>query len=231
MVLFALLQSSYSHSTRTSGSQTPEVAVERKDPNRAVSGRCHNPCSLPMPVERDSCGNHQAKLETAVSAEHMKRPILLTANGRSWRSSDDEMVVDLTEPRLESFMQAYIGLGNKLPTPPRFPEPLALRTYVDDLAHLRLDQAVSTLGNGINNPLNEHSSEEALHHLTMPLAKGAISPSSHKWMGPPLPRLRSTTGACSMIPSSPLQELTRDNCWSPSRPFSTSPTRCRHSSG
>ncbi|RZR96642.1 hypothetical protein BHM03_00025696 [Ensete ventricosum] len=89
------------------------------------------------------------------------------------------------------------------------PEPLTLRTYVDDLAHLRLDQAVSTLGNGINNPLNEHSSEEALHHLTMPLAKGAISPSSHKWMGPPLPRLRSTTGACSMIPSSPLQELTR----------------------
>ncbi|XP_065045747.1 receptor-like serine/threonine-protein kinase NCRK isoform X2 [Musa acuminata AAA Group] len=104
-----LLWSSYSHSIRgTSGSQTPEVAVERKDPNRAVSGRCHNPCSLPMPVERDSCGDHQAKPELAVSAEHMERLILLTSNGRSWRSSDDE-TVDLTEPRLESFMQAYMS--------------------------------------------------------------------------------------------------------------------------
>ncbi|THU52013.1 hypothetical protein C4D60_Mb06t37120 [Musa balbisiana] len=104
-----LLWSSYSHSIRgTSGSQTPEVAVERKDPNRAVSGRCHNPCSLPMPVERDSCGDHQAKPEPAVSAEHMERLILLTSNGRSWRSSDDE-TVDLTEPRLESFMQAYMS--------------------------------------------------------------------------------------------------------------------------
>ncbi|CAL9124120.1 unnamed protein product [Musa textilis] len=104
-----LLWSSYSHSIRgTSGSQTPEVAVERKDPNPAVSGRCHNPCSLPMPAERDSCGDHQAKREPAVSAEHMERLILLTSNGRSWRSSDDE-TVDLTEPRLESFMQAYMS--------------------------------------------------------------------------------------------------------------------------
>jgi hypothetical protein len=51
-------------------------------------------------------GNNGEEADT-VSAEYIERLILLTSNSRSRQDSDDEMV-DLTEPRLESFCLSNI---------------------------------------------------------------------------------------------------------------------------
>lgn len=57
-------------------------------------------CSVPLDV--DSTLSVEKSEENNISAEHMERLVILASKARSWRASDDE-IVDLTEPRFESF--------------------------------------------------------------------------------------------------------------------------------
>ncbi|CAN1253102.1 Receptor-like serine/threonine-protein kinase NCRK [Linum perenne] len=83
-----------------------EVHVDSNDPTE--SAKLTSSQSSNRNVDHD----HEATLENniekpadAVSAEYMERLILLTSNARSVRASEDE-VVDITEPRFESFRVA-----------------------------------------------------------------------------------------------------------------------------
>jgi len=60
----------------------------------------HN--SLPRCTDYDlHVGNEDKDVDT-ISTEYMKSLILLTSKGEKWHASEEEMV-DLSEPRLESF--------------------------------------------------------------------------------------------------------------------------------
>lgn len=61
-------------------------------------------CSLPLMVDKNLCSEQPTEGDTVLSAEYMDRLVLLKSSARSWRSPDDE-IVDLTEPRLETFWQ------------------------------------------------------------------------------------------------------------------------------
>ncbi|KAF6167835.1 hypothetical protein GIB67_027613 [Kingdonia uniflora] len=64
--------------------------------------------SLPLTIDRNLCVEDNSKDGDAVlSADYMDRLILLTSKARSWRAPDEE-IVDLTEPRLETFWQANV---------------------------------------------------------------------------------------------------------------------------
>jgi hypothetical protein len=60
----------------------------------------HN--SLPRGTDYNLRVEKEDKDVDTISAEYMKSLILLTSKSKSWRASEEEMV-DLSEPRLESF--------------------------------------------------------------------------------------------------------------------------------
>lgn len=104
---FAPLQSSYAPSSWESNPiQTPEVTIERHEPSGVSSSArwWHPPCSMSKPVEGNLRDEHGMKSEI----EHTDGPMSSRSNSRSWWSSDDE-IVDLTKPRLESFVQANMA--------------------------------------------------------------------------------------------------------------------------
>ncbi|XP_021896208.1 receptor-like serine/threonine-protein kinase NCRK [Carica papaya] len=74
---------------------------------RATSIKQSSRNSLPLHLERALCAGSNGKEANASSSDYMERLILLTSQARSWRAQDDE-IVDLTEPRLESFCIANI---------------------------------------------------------------------------------------------------------------------------
>lgn len=83
--------------------QSSEDAEELK---RVVSCNLSGRQSLPLDV------NHTAicvvdKEESRTSVEYMERLVLLASKAWSGRASDDEMV-DLTEPRFESFCMGNV---------------------------------------------------------------------------------------------------------------------------
>lgn len=89
--------------------ERPVLPVGRPDIGQPAKDRAHDRCSLPLSVERNLCreqqkNNAEAVLSTTV---YMEKLTLLTSPTPSWRSSDEEMV-DLTEPRFESFMQVNL---------------------------------------------------------------------------------------------------------------------------
>ena len=69
---------------------------------QAPSGKCSDRNSLPLDIERNLCAGNKNNEAYTVEADYMESLILLTSQAGSWQSSDDEMV-DLTEPRFESF--------------------------------------------------------------------------------------------------------------------------------
>ncbi|KAJ6806739.1 receptor-like serine/threonine-protein kinase NCRK [Iris pallida] len=96
-------------STNLTEIERPVLPVGRPDIGQSASDRAHDRCSLPLSVERNLCleqqkNNAEAVLSTTV---YMEKLTLLTSPTPSWRSSDEE-VVDLTEPRFESFMQVNL---------------------------------------------------------------------------------------------------------------------------
>ncbi|XWS53297.1 hypothetical protein CRYUN_Cryun11dG0144800 [Craigia yunnanensis] len=60
-----------------------------------------------LPLGMDGIGIIGKQIGT-LPAECMERLVLLSSNARSWRVPDDEAVVDLTEPRFESFHMANV---------------------------------------------------------------------------------------------------------------------------
>ncbi|KAM6598048.1 hypothetical protein CsatA_008572 [Cannabis sativa] len=90
----------YKRNTHLEGSQDVEEL------KRVVSCERSDSCSLPLDVERNLCSEKIE--ENKISAEHMERLVFLASKARSWRASDDE-IVDLTEPRFESFCMGNIS--------------------------------------------------------------------------------------------------------------------------
>ncbi|XP_074577297.1 receptor-like serine/threonine-protein kinase NCRK isoform X1 [Curcuma longa] len=100
----SLQWSSYAPSSWESNPiQTPEVRIERHEPSGVSTARWwHPPCSMLKAVELNLCDEHGIKSEI----EHIDHgPMSSRSNSQSWCSLDDE-IVDLTKPRLESFIQA-----------------------------------------------------------------------------------------------------------------------------
>lgn len=79
--------------------QEPEDLEKQR---QAPSSRFPSRNLLPLGV-----GNENKDVHT-VSTEHMKSLILFTSKGESWHASEEEMV-DLTEPRFESFFMTNIN--------------------------------------------------------------------------------------------------------------------------
>lgn len=57
---------------------------------------------LPLGVDNNLNVGNENKDAHAVSSEHMESLILFSPKGERWHASEEEMV-DLTEPRFESF--------------------------------------------------------------------------------------------------------------------------------
>lgn len=83
--------------------QSSEDAEELK---RVVSCNLSGRQSLPLDVNHTAIRNVD-KEESRTSVEYMERLVLLASKARSWRASDDAMV-DLTEPRFESFCMGNV---------------------------------------------------------------------------------------------------------------------------
>ncbi|KAL5082391.1 hypothetical protein RYX36_010812 [Vicia faba] len=66
----------------------------------------HN--SLPRGTDYNPRVENEDKSVDTISTEYMKSLILLTSKGESWHASDEDMV-DLSEPRLESFSMTNIN--------------------------------------------------------------------------------------------------------------------------
>lgn len=97
-------------STSATGIQRPdnliEASIDAQEVRRVASIRSPS-CSQPLDDDHKLCtGSSSVEAET-VSAEYMERRILLTHKARSGHSPDDELV-DLTEPRFESFCMANV---------------------------------------------------------------------------------------------------------------------------
>lgn len=85
--------------------------VEPEELRRIKSNRWPPRCSLPLIIDRTLCTEKNVVKggEDNDSEEYVDKQILLTTNARSFRSHDDEMV-DLTEPRLETFSMLNVRL-------------------------------------------------------------------------------------------------------------------------
>lgn len=82
-----------------------EDAVDAGELRRAGTNKWTDRCSLPLDIDRTLCiEDNQPKAES-VSAKYIERLIIMTSNARSCRDPVDE-IVDLTEPRFESFCMA-----------------------------------------------------------------------------------------------------------------------------
>lgn len=64
-------------------------------------------CYVPVDVEAIMHSGNSNKVSDSILANYIESLILLSASSRSCRASDDEMV-DLTEPRFESFSMSNI---------------------------------------------------------------------------------------------------------------------------
>ncbi|XP_044506185.1 receptor-like serine/threonine-protein kinase NCRK isoform X2 [Mangifera indica] len=97
-------------STSATGIQRPDNLIEASidaQEVRRVASISSPSCSQPLDDDHKLCtGSSSVEAET-VSAEYMERLILLTHKARSGHSPDDELV-DLTEPRFESFCMANV---------------------------------------------------------------------------------------------------------------------------
>lgn len=82
--------------------------VEAEELRRIKSNKWSPRCSLPLIIDRTLCIEKNVKGEDTDS-KYVDKQILLTSNARSFRSQDDEMV-DLTEPRLETFSVPNVRL-------------------------------------------------------------------------------------------------------------------------
>lgn len=80
--------------------QEPEHAEKQR---QAPSSRFPARNSLPLGIDHHNlCVGKEDNDVDTVSTEYMKSLILLTSKGENWHASEEEMV-DLTEPRFESF--------------------------------------------------------------------------------------------------------------------------------
>ncbi|XP_020115185.1 receptor-like serine/threonine-protein kinase NCRK isoform X2 [Ananas comosus] len=86
-----------------------EISFARQDLSQAPLERWQMQCSLPIAADRNLSNDNPKNMETIFSAEYIEGLIMLTSsNGRrSWQSSDDD-IVDLTEPRFETFTQTNV---------------------------------------------------------------------------------------------------------------------------
>ncbi|KAJ4726065.1 putative Kinase [Melia azedarach] len=81
-------------------------------------------CSLPLDTDRNLCTGGNSKAADTVSADYMERLILLTSKVERSHSPDDE-IVDLTEPRFESFCMNNTSAPDKtIPQERRIPAKL-----------------------------------------------------------------------------------------------------------
>ncbi|TKY48541.1 Receptor serine/threonine-protein kinase NCRK [Spatholobus suberectus] len=85
--------------------QEPEdLEKQRQDPSSRFPSRN----LLPLGIDHNlHVGNESEDVHT-VSTEHMESLILFTSKGESWHASEEEMV-DLTEPRFESFFMTNVN--------------------------------------------------------------------------------------------------------------------------
>ncbi|KAI4334379.1 hypothetical protein L6164_019079 [Bauhinia variegata] len=87
--------------------QEPQDAEKRR---HAPSTKCSTRYSLPLDIDRNLCAGNKNQKADAVSAERMESLILLTSKTETWRALHDEAeVVDITEPRFESFCLTNIS--------------------------------------------------------------------------------------------------------------------------
>lgn len=92
------------HTTSNNKSPRFNASVDAEDLPRPTSTRSLR-CSQPIDINRTVCSLNKFDEANTVSAEYMERLILLTSKARSSHAQDDE-IVDLTEPRFESFCMA-----------------------------------------------------------------------------------------------------------------------------
>ncbi|KAF8039846.1 hypothetical protein BT93_B2152 [Corymbia citriodora subsp. variegata] len=77
-------------------------SIDTEGLKNIVPNGLSSPCSLPVDVRQDPW---VANNENDISSNHVERLILLSSKARSWRSREDDLV-DLVEPRFESFCLA-----------------------------------------------------------------------------------------------------------------------------
>ncbi|XP_058773978.1 receptor-like serine/threonine-protein kinase NCRK [Vicia villosa] len=85
--------------------QEPE---EEEKPRQASWRRFPHHNSLPRGTDYNLRVENEDKNVDTISTEYMKSLILLTSKGESWHASEEDMV-DLSEPRLESFSMTNIN--------------------------------------------------------------------------------------------------------------------------
>lgn len=75
---------------------------EEEKPRQASWRRYPHHNSLPRGTDYNLRAENEDKNIDTISTEYMKSLILLTSKGESWHASEEDMV-DLSEPRLETF--------------------------------------------------------------------------------------------------------------------------------
>ncbi|KAG9445630.1 hypothetical protein H6P81_011758 [Aristolochia fimbriata] len=86
--------------------QGNSYSANREEAKPSIPEQWSRRSSLPLSVDRNLCLDGAENGAEASSADqYIERLMLLSSRARSWRGQDEE-VVDLVEPRLESFWQA-----------------------------------------------------------------------------------------------------------------------------
>uniref|UniRef100_A0A1D1ZJI7 non-specific serine/threonine protein kinase n=2 Tax=Anthurium amnicola TaxID=1678845 RepID=A0A1D1ZJI7_9ARAE len=86
-----------------------EVSIEKIELNQVISEKPHATYSLAFPVGQNVCDRCQANDGTTLSTRHRDGLMHSMSNARRSNALDDE-IVDLTEPRFETFMQENIHI-------------------------------------------------------------------------------------------------------------------------
>ncbi|MQL99909.1 hypothetical protein Taro_032636 [Colocasia esculenta] len=87
-----------------------EVCLEKVEVGQLVPDRAHARCSLSSPVDQSLCDKRKEHDEQVFCDGDTDGLMLLTSSARSSHAPEDE-IVDLTEPRFESFMQDHIQVS------------------------------------------------------------------------------------------------------------------------
>lgn len=82
-----------------------EGAVDVLEVRRAGTNNWTDRRSLPLDIDRNLCIRESQTKAESVSTECIEKMIIMTSNAMSWRDPVDD-IVDLTEPRFESFCMA-----------------------------------------------------------------------------------------------------------------------------
>lgn len=80
-----------------------EVLVDSEELKQMCPSRWSSQCSLSSDIDRTVLADSVGKSVNLSSVQYVNSLLYLTSNGNCSTNNDDDEIVDLTEPRLESF--------------------------------------------------------------------------------------------------------------------------------